>query len=190
MFCECHVYSSWIILRMRIITSGGLSAVFHGLLPPSLPELQLSVLQWSSVAPRGGMLLFLGVAKRWLPGCSATVQILRLCTCFQDNWHLKGRLRLLTVCPSPALCLHLKTVWFNLWLFLSFSTDALYELSVPSWQPMEVLSRRTNVSGKLRVNFGSWVEKLNRRGSILPCFVHFNSTKGFHWGGIWVVLHA
>ncbi len=53
MFYESHAYFSWIILRMRIITSGGLSAVFHGLLPPSLLELQLSVLQWSSVAPQG-----------------------------------------------------------------------------------------------------------------------------------------
>lgn len=115
MFCEFRTYLSWIILKMRIITSGGLAGVFHGPLPPSLLELQLSELQRSSVASQGGMLSFLGVAKRWLPGCSATVQFLHFCTCFHDNWHLKGRLWLLTVCPWPALCLHLKTVQFNLW---------------------------------------------------------------------------
>lgn len=67
-------------------------------------------------------LLFLGVAKRRLPGCSATVQLLHFCTCFQDNWHLKGRLRLLTVCPWPALCLHLKLFGptCDWWRFLSY----------------------------------------------------------------------
>lgn len=87
---------------MRIKTSGGLLAVFHGLLPPpSLLDLKRSVLQWSSVAPWGGMLLSFGIAK-WLPGRSVTVQMLRFGTCFQDNSHLKGQLWLWTVCAGST----------------------------------------------------------------------------------------
>lgn len=169
---------------MRIITSGGLSAVFHGLLPPSLLELQLSVLQWSSVAPQGDIRSACRCTKRWLPGYSATVQILNFCTCFQDNWHLKGRLWLLTVCPWPALCLHLKTVGLNLWLFhyfsLKLSTNSLFLHG--SWCIAE--EQTTLVSCKLHVNL--W----NRRSSSLPCLVHFTPVRHFHWGWIWIVLYA
>lgn len=112
------------MLKMRIIPSGGLFSLSMVFYPPSLLEFQLSLVQWSSVAPQGDIrlaLLFLGVAKRQLLGCSASVEILQFCTCFLDNWHLKGRLWLLTVCPWPALGFSLKNCLFQpvtVWVFL------------------------------------------------------------------------
>lgn len=53
------------------------------------------------------------------------ILLLHFCTCFQDNWHFKGRLWILTVCPWLALCLHLKTVWLNLWLLHFFHWSSL-----------------------------------------------------------------
>lgn len=98
---------------------------FHGLLPPQFAWIAAfigSVEQCGSTGWHSpGALLFLGVAKRQLLGCSASVEILQFCTCFLDNWHLKGRLWLLTVCPWPALGFSLKNCLFQpvtVWVFL------------------------------------------------------------------------
>lgn len=127
---ERHTYIAEIILKLnstlishKLRLRWGLyqqvvSAFFTLLYPPGLRESQPPVLQ----RLRGVTftLLFSGVAKRWLLGRSAAVRLLHFCTCFQDNWHFKGRLWILTACPWQALCLHLKTVWLNMWLLRFF----------------------------------------------------------------------
>ena len=177
-FCEFLTYFPWIILKTRIITSGGLCCFYTAFYPPVCLNCSF---QCFSGAPQGGTPLFSGVAKRWLPGCSVTVQILRFCTCFQDNWHLKRRLWLLTLCPWPALCLHLKTVWFNLWLFhyfpLKLSTKSLYPCG--GWQP--TLRRANNVCCKFYVNSFYFVVEMKHNPRFLA---HFNSRKDSHWGRV------
>lgn len=128
-FAPCCISStfifSWIMLKMRIIPSGGLFFSFHGLLPPQFAWIAAfigSVEQCGSTGWHSpGALLFLGVAKRQLLGCSASVKILQFCTCFLDNWHLKGRLWLLTVCPWPTLGFSFKKLFVSTYDCLSFS---------------------------------------------------------------------
>lgn len=94
MCCDFHTSFSWITLKMRIITSGGLCCFSRSPTPQLawIASFSASVEQRGSTGQHSfGTLLFLGVAKRWLPGCSATTKMLDFCTCFQDNWHLKGQ---------------------------------------------------------------------------------------------------
>lgn len=171
------------MLKMRIIPSGGLFSLSMVFYPPSLLELQLSLVQWSSVAPQGDIrlaLLFLGVAKRQLLGCSASVEILQFCTCFLDNWHLKGRLWLLTVCPWPALGFSLKNCLFQpvtVWVFLC---------------KVVVKSRPTAADVAESCIWTIWVEQLggglHTRALTLPCLQRFNSKTAFHWECFWVIV--
>lgn len=171
------------MLKMRIIPSGGLFSLSMVFYPPSFLELQLSLVQWSSVAPQGDIrlaLLFLGVAKRQLLGCSASVEILQFCTCFLDNWHLKGRLWLLTVCPWPALGFSLKNCLFQpvtVWVFLC---------------KVVVKSRPTAADVAESCIWTIWVEQLggglHTRALTLPCLQRFNSKTAFHWECFWVIV--
>lgn len=171
------------MLKMRIIPSGGLFSLSMVFYPPSFLELQLSLVQWSSVAPQGDIrlaLLFLGVAKRQLLGCSASVEILQFCICFLDNWHLKGRLWLLTVCPWPALGFSLKNCLFQpvtVWVFLC---------------KVVVKSRPTAADVAESCIWTIWVEQLggglHTRALTLPCLQRFNSKTAFHWECFWVIV--
>lgn len=68
---------------------------------------------------------FLGVAKRWPPGCSATVQILHFCTCFQDNWHFKGAALVVDCLPLTSTLLALGSTcdYFIIFHWSSPQTD-------------------------------------------------------------------
>lgn len=157
---------------------------FHGLLPPQFAWITAfigSVEQCGSTGWHSpGALLFLGVAKRQLLGCSASVEILQFCTCFLDNWHLKGRLWLLTVCPWPALGFSLKNCLFQpvtVWVFLC---------------KVVVKSRPTAADVAESCIWTIWVEQLggglHTRALTLPCLQRFNSKTAFHWECFWVIV--
>lgn len=136
MFCEFHTYFPWITLKMRIITSGGLCCFSWSCTIPLL-ELHLSVLLWSSVAPRGDIrsacCCSCALLNAGSPVAQPPSEMLHFCTCFQDDWHLKGWLWLLTVCPWPAL-LKLENCLVQPVAVSLFFAKALNKLTVPSWQ--------------------------------------------------------
>ena len=93
MCCDFHTSFSWITLKMRIITSGGLCCFSRS----PTPQLAWIASFSASVEQRGSTgqhslstLLFLGVAKRWLPGCSATIQNARFLHLFPRQLTFKG----------------------------------------------------------------------------------------------------
>lgn len=97
--CTCSTFT--FLNHTQKLDRSGVLFAFLWAFTLGLFELCLSVVRSSGVAPWGGTPLSSAAVKqpplRW-----ATVQILRFCTCFQDNWHLKGQRWLLTVCPSLA----------------------------------------------------------------------------------------
>lgn len=133
LFCESHAYT-----KDENCNIGWSLCFFHGLFLPPTPSapsiLHPSVLQWLH-----GVTFALHAVCSWASlniGSPTVAQppirntpFLHL---FPRQLTFKGgRLWLLTVCPWPALCLHLKTVWLNWWLFYYFLPEAASKSRCP-----------------------------------------------------------